>query len=348
MGPIITHILNLVRDYFKTLDISGTSSKILFDSTIDEGGGFVPPAHAWEKRYRRVNRQDDVYSAMAETTGTDSLRFFYPLKTAVEFLVHSNLYISSSATGIALTTILLADLRPEPLPLFIVFSVTFFIYSLNRVTDLAEDEKNVPRRARFTKRYGREILGAGAVLYLAVLVLAFVLELPGAPFLLLPVVVGGLYSLGRAKRVLLVKNIIVGVAWGLIPLGVGVYYGVLLTPEILFLAGFFFVSLTVAAALFDIKDIEGDRREGIRTVPNVFGPRATRIGAFVVVSALVPGVVAAAYSVSSDFFVLLGFLGYVLGYVPFATEDRGSLFYGFVIDGEHIFLAVLTVVFVYL
>ena len=285
---------------------------------------------------------------MAETTGTDSLRFFYPLKTAVEFLVHSNLYISSSATGIALTTILLADLRPEPLPLFIVFSVTFFIYSLNRVTDLAEDEKNVPRRARFTKRYGREILGAGAVLYLAVLVLAFVLELPGAPFLLLPVVVGGLYSLGRAKRVLLVKNIIVGVAWGLIPLGVGVYYGVLLTPEILFLAGFFFVSLTVAAALFDIKDIEGDRREGIRTVPNVFGPRATRIGAFVVVSALVPGVVAAAYSVSSDFFVLLGFLGYVLGYVPFATEDRGSLFYGFVIDGEHIFLAVLTVVFVYL
>jgi len=280
---------------------------------------------------------------MAETSGTGNLRLFYPLKTVVEFLVHSNLYISSSATGVALTTVLLADLRVEPLPLFIVFSVTFFIYSLNRVTDLAEDEQNVPRRARFTKRYGREILATGVFLYIAALVLAFVLELPGAPFLLLPVVVGGLYSLGRAKRVLLVKNIIVGVAWGLIPLGVGVYYGVLLTPEIIFLAGFFFISLTVAAALFDIKDIEGDRREGIRTVPNVFGPSATRIGAFVVISVLVPAVVGAAFFLSSEYFVLFGFLGYVLAYIPFATPERGPLFYGFVIDGEHVFVTLLTV-----
>ena len=282
---------------------------------------------------------------MAETTGTDSLRFFYPLKTAVEFLVHSNLYISSSATGVALTTVLLADLRVDPVPLFIVFSVTFFIYSLNRVTDLAEDEKNIPSRARFTRRYGKAVLGVGVVLYLAALVLAFVLGLPGAPFLVLPVVVGGLYSLGRAKRVLLVKNLIVGVAWGLIPLGVGVYYGVLFRPEILFLAGFFFVSLTVAAALFDIKDIEGDRREGIRTVPNVFGPRATRVGAFVVVSALVPAVVGVTNLLSSEFVVLFAFLGYVLAYIPFATTDRGPLFYGFVIDGEHAFLAVVTVFF---
>lgn len=282
---------------------------------------------------------------MAEVTGNGFVRFYRPVKTAVEFLVHSNLYISASATGVALTTVLLADLRVDPLPLFIVFSVTFFIYSLNRVTDLAEDEQNVPSRARFTKRYGREVLGAGAVLYVAALVLAFVLGVPGAPFLLLPLVVGGLYSLGRAKRVLLVKNVIVGVAWGLIPLGVGVYYGVLLTPKVLFLAGFFFVSLTVAAALFDIKDIEGDRREGIRTVPNVFGPRATRIGAFFVVSALVPAVVAAVFLLSTEFSVLFAFLGYVLAYIPFATRDRGPLFYGFVIDGEHVFLAVVTVVF---
>ncbi|MDZ7689437.1 MAG: UbiA family prenyltransferase [Halobacteriales archaeon] len=284
---------------------------------------------------------------MAETSGTDAFRLRPPVKTAVEFLVHSNLFVSFSATGVALTTVLLADLRLDPVPLFIVFSVTLFVYSFNRFTDLAEDEKNVPRRARFTRRYGKPLLTAGVVLYIAVLVLAFTLELPGAPFLLLPVFVGAVYSLARAKRVLLVKNLIVGGAWGAIPLGVGVYYGVLLTPEILFLSGFFIVSVTVAAALFDIKDIEGDRREGIRTVPNVYGPRLTRVAAFVVVSALVPAVVGATFVISSDFAVLFGFLGYVLGYIPFATRDRGTLFYGFVIDGEYLFVALLTVAVVY-
>lgn len=281
---------------------------------------------------------------MGETSGTGALRLYTPVKTAVGFLVHSNLFISLSATSVALTTVLLADLRPDPVPLFIVFAVTLFVYSFNRITDIAEDEENVPRRARFTRRYGRLLLAVGVVLYLAAFALAFFLDLPGAPFLVLPVLVGALYSLGRAKRVLLVKNTIVGVAWGLIPLGVGVYYGVLLTPEILFLSAFFFVSLTVAAALFDIKDIEGDRREGIRTVPNVYGPRKTRAAAGVVVVSLVPAVLAAALLISFDLLVLLGFLGYVLAYVPFATRDRGPLFYGFVIDGEHVFLVAITVV----
>jgi len=280
---------------------------------------------------------------MAEASRRDSLRLYPPAKTAVEFLVHSNLFISFSATSVALTTVLLGDLRFESIPLFIVFAVTLFVYSFNRITDMSEDEKNVPRRARFTKRYGRLLLAVGVVLYVAAFALAFYLELPGTPFLVLPVLVGAAYSVGRAKTVLLVKNLIVGFAWGAIPLGVGVYYGVLLTPKILFLSGFFFVSLTVAAALFDIKDIEGDRREGIRTVPNVYGPGATRTGAAVVFVSLVPAVVAAAYFLSSEFLVLLGFLGYVLAYVPFSTRDRGSLFYGFVIDGEHVFLAVLTV-----
>ena len=106
------------------------------------------------------------------------------------------------------------------------------------------------------------------------------------------------------------------------------------------------VSVTVAAALFDIKDIEGDRREGIRTVPNVFGPHVTRVASFVVVSALVPAVVGATLLISSDFAVLLGFLVYVLAYIPFATRDRGTLFYGFVIDGEHLFVTLLTVIVV--
>jgi 4-hydroxybenzoate polyprenyltransferase len=272
-------------------------------------------------------------------------RLVAPVLTAVAVLVHSNVFISLSATGVALATILLVDLPPEPLPLGIVFVATLFVYSLNRLTDAAEDATNVPERAAFTERHGRKVLAVGATLYLGAVALAFVRGLPMAEFLLLPVAVAVLYSVGRLKRVLLVKNLLVGAAWGVIPLGVGVYYGVLRSVEILFLSGFFAAMLTVAAAVFDIKDIEGDRSEGIRTVPIVFGPQATRVGAGLATAAVAVAVVAAvlADALPPAYLVLLGFLGYVAAYVPFATRKRGSLFYGFVVDGEHTFLAVLVV-----
>jgi 4-hydroxybenzoate polyprenyltransferase len=265
------------------------------------------------------------------------------VRSIAAVLVHSNLFISVAATGVALSTTLLAGHRPEFLPLFIVFAATLFVYSLNRLTDIEEDLRNVPRRAAFIRRYGRSFFLAGVLLYVLAVGGAFALGIPGAPFLFLPVVVAALYSLFRVKRILLVKNLIVGLSWGAIPLGVGFYYESVFVPEILVPFGFFTVMLTVAAAVFDIKDIEGDRAEGIRTVPIVFGPKATRTGALsvtVVVAVAVVGLVSAGV-VSRRFLVLLGFLAYVAAYVPFATADRGPLFYGFVIDGEHVFLTLL-------
>jgi 4-hydroxybenzoate polyprenyltransferase len=267
------------------------------------------------------------------------------LRATIAFLVHSNLFISTAATGVALSTTLLAGLSPDTLPLGIVFVATLFVYSLNRLTDIEEDTQNVPGRAAFTERYGKFLFAVGTVLYVGAIVVAFYLDVPGAPFLVLPAVVAFLYSLFRVKQFLLVKNLIVGVSWGLIPLGVGVYYGTVRSPEILVSFGFFTVMLTVAAAVFDIKDIEGDRKEGVRTVPIVFGAKATRIGAAIVtgiVGIVIIGLVTAEV-VPRRFLVFLGFLAYVAAYIPFATEDRGPLFYGFVIDGEHVFFTALVV-----
>jgi 4-hydroxybenzoate polyprenyltransferase len=268
------------------------------------------------------------------------------LGSAVAFLVHSNLFISIAATSVALSTMLLAGISPDFLPLFIVFAATLFVYSLNRITDIEEDKQNVPTRAAFTERYGRALLVAGTALYVIAIAGAIALGLPGAPFLLLPLVAAASYSLFRVKQLLLVKNLIVGVSWGIIPLGVGVYHGTGPTVEIVSLAAFFTVMLTVAAAVFDIKDIEGDRREGIRTVPIAFSPRATRRGALVVTIVVAIAVVAAVASgiVPRRFLVLLSFLAYVAVYIPLATPDRGPLFYGLVIDGEHVFLTIVVVV----
>jgi len=259
------------------------------------------------------------------------------------FLVHSNLLISTAATSVALSTIILAALPVDPVALFIVFAVTLFVYSFNRITDLAEDEKNVPERAAFVRQYGWLLLAIGAASYLGATAVAIFQGISGAPAMILPLVVAVLYSVVGLKRILLVKNLLVGLSWGAIPLGVGVYYGELLTVDILFLFGFVTAALTIAAVVFDIKDIEGDRREGIRSVPVVVGPRRTR--QFSVLGCLALGIVVSGAILTGivhlQYLLLLPFVGYMIGYSLVATRDRTPLFYGFVIDSEHIWLAVL-------
>jgi len=259
------------------------------------------------------------------------------------FLVHSNLLISLSATSVALSTMVLADLAVEPAALFIVFAVTLFVYSFNRLTDIAEDEQNVPDRAAFVRQYGVWLLAIGAVLYLLATAVAIVRGIPGAPAMIVPLGVAVLYSVVGLKRILLVKNLLVGLSWGLIPLGVGVYYSVPRSFDVLFMFCFITAALTIAAVVFDIKDIEGDRAEGIKSVPVVAGPARTR--QFAVVASAVLGAIVTVLLFTgvlhSQYVLLVPFVCYMIGYSLAARRDRTPLFYGFVIDSEHIFLAVL-------
>jgi 4-hydroxybenzoate polyprenyltransferase len=276
------------------------------------------------------------------TAARDRDRWFEHLLAGCRFLVHSNLFISLAAASVVVTTTALADLPFDPLPFFIVFAAAMFVYTINRFTDLEEDRENVPGRAAFVERAGLVWLALGVGLYLGAIGVAVWLELPGAGYLLLPAVVAGLYTLG-VKRVFLVKNLFVGFAWAVIPLGVGVYYEQLLTREVLFLAVYVGIMITIAAAIFDIKDIEGDRNEGIATIPTAFGPRWTRIVAQLANGLVAAGVVTlvAVGVLDARFLVLLAFHAYVGCYIPFASRDRGPLFYGGIVDGEHVFLAAL-------
>jgi 4-hydroxybenzoate polyprenyltransferase len=275
------------------------------------------------------------------SSGTDSV----PVRVIL-FLVHSNLLISVAATGVAVATVILVGLPLRPVPLFIVFAVTMFVYSFNRIADFAEDKQNVPTRATFISQYGKPLLAFGIVLYAVAAVFVTLRGVPAAPALGLPRVVALLYSTVGLKRILLVKNLMVGGSGGLIPTGVGVYYDVFPDAEILFLAGFTTAILTIAAVVFDIKDIEGDREEGIQTVPILVDPGWTRrlaAGATLLLGVVVVALVVVG-ALPGRYAVLLGYTGYVFTYSLFATRDRTPLFYGFVIDSEHIWLALVLLV----
>lgn len=264
------------------------------------------------------------------------------VRSALLLFVHSNLLISLSATSVAVSTIVLADLTLDPVPLFIVFAVTLFVYSFNRLTDIAEDEQNVPGRASFVERYGTTLFAAGVVLYMLATGIAIATGIPGAAAMIVPLTVAVLYSVVGVKRILFVKNLLVGLSWGIIPLGVGVYYEQLFTVDILFTFGFITAALTIAAVVFDIKDIEGDRAEGIRTVPLVVGVARTR--QFTAIASALLGLAVAAFVqlgiVGWQYLLLIPFTAYMIGYSLTARVSRTPLFYGFVIDSEHIVLAI--------
>ena len=262
---------------------------------------------------------------------------------SIRYLVHSNVFISLAATSVVVSTVILADLSFDPVALFIVFAVTMFVYSFNRITDIAEDTQNIPGRASFIRRYGKALLAIGTALYLVATGVAIARDIPYAPGMLIPMLVAVLYSVVGLKRVLLVKNLLVGLSWGLIPLGVGVYYDQLGSVDILFMAVFVTTMITIAAAIFDIKDIEGDSEAGIDTLPVRYSAARTRqiaAGATVLVSIVVVALVVADV-LTRRYSLLLTFTGYVFCYCLVARRDRGPLFYGFVVDGEHIFLALI-------
>ena len=256
-------------------------------------------------------------------------------------LVHANLVIATAATGVAITTITVASLPFEGLPLAFVFVATWFAYTANRFTDRAEDRRNLPGRTRFIDRYGRLLLSAGALAYLLLLVVVARLEPWMLPIAVVPIVAIGIYATGAAGRYFFVKNGFVGATWAAIPLGLGIYYGRHSDPAVLVAALFMFVLLSTAAAIFDIKDRAGDRSTGTRTAPVLYGPRRTRQAAIAMLVLLIPSVGLAVLFVRTEFVLFGIYIAYLLIAIPFATADRGPLYYGLIIDSEHIVVGAL-------
>jgi len=203
-----------------------------------------------------------------------------------QFLVFSALLLSSECVAMAYISCILQQLPWDPVLAVIPFFVAFSVYNLNRKTDAAEDAVNNGNRFAFTRRY-EAILYYGALLALGfALVLSALIGIPaliatGAPFVL-----GILYSFRllperigyrRLKEIPAIKNIVVGLAWGIFLSLIPVFFwqgtpgpATVVTFLLFFMWGF------MASLIPDIRDRHGDAGANIRTLPVIFGERQTR------------------------------------------------------------------------
>ncbi len=170
--------------------------------------------------------------------------------------------------------------------------LTFFsIYALDRVAAEPEvDAINHPERQRFSRRHARVLLGLAIAAYVLALVLGALGGVGRFLVMLLPLAGVLVYSfpfvprplarrLGfrRLKEILVVKNALVAsifastVTLAPIPADGQVSVGALAVLWV-----FFFVRGFINTVVFDMRDEEGDRRHGIRTLPVVLGAERTR------------------------------------------------------------------------
>jgi len=191
-------------------------------------------------------------------------------------IMYSNVYLSIGAASVALMTMVLLRLPLSWEPLFVSFSCTFFLYNLNRRTDVKEDTVNCPQRADFVRRHGRSLFALSAGSYATALVLAFISGLSMFIFAILLMLIVILYSVFRMKRIFLVKDITVAIGWTVIPLMTASFYGILSGHILAYVAAFVFLRVLITTVVFDVKDVKGDTLYGIGTIPGRHGLRATK------------------------------------------------------------------------
>ena len=259
---------------------------------------------------------------------------------ALRALAYSNTWISLEAFFIAFVTIILAGFNLAFTPLLVAFAAFFVIYTMDRYLGMEEDEENMPIRTNFMRKYGYFLFVLSIAGYITALAVSLAHNFWMFAFTVIPVFLSIIYSPLNLKKFLYIGNSIVGVAWGTVPLIVGAYYGQILSAEVLFLSAVFTLSWFRNATIFDIKDIRGDLKEGVKTIPNTYGLENTKLLAISINILLMVSWILLIFLgfLGLEFLVLLGFHAYIFVYAQLLNGNRGELYYSIIIDGECKFL----------
>ena len=258
------------------------------------------------------------------------------------------LFVSACVVAILYMSLLLQGILSlsSALLLIAAYFLSFSVYSLNRVTDIEEDSINLPDKGRWIRKNRDYLLFAGLESINIAVVLAFVSNPYAIIVILFSFFVALLYGFGshiRLKNITLLKSITV--AGTMTVTAVVLSYVVYANSAfiVLMITYFFFVKIFIASVLLDVRDIEGDQKTGVRSIPASLGAKKTRNLLLLLNSTLVVWV---ALSLVRDIFfpyifvlILSVFYGYWLILRFTRANATTSRFFYSLVTGEWIILA---------
>ncbi|WP_457743031.1 UbiA family prenyltransferase [Thermococcus sp.] len=201
----------------------------------------------------------------------------------LSFLISTSIFLAISGILKLYLAFLLYRTPPRTNLLLATFLMIFSVYNLNKLTDFKEDEINNPERVRYIKRFYRTLRYSIGISFVAAIVLSIATSPWAVLVMLFPVITGILYSIKlspnipRLKDITGVKNLIIALTWAN-----GTAFLPYLTTKaslsvVALVYYYFFMKSIINTILFDVRDIEGDRLNGIRTIPVKLGVERTRI-----------------------------------------------------------------------
>jgi 4-hydroxybenzoate polyprenyltransferase len=235
----------------------------------------------------------------------------------------------------------------------ITFLTTFSTYGLNKLTDLREDSINNPERAKTIKKIELIFKLSVAMSFFFSLLLGFFESILTLPILLFPLLLGILYSvrltrkIPRLKDITGVKNLTIALSWAVgstfLPLIYLANKEILLIILVFYL---FFLKSYINSIIFDIRDIDGDRLNGVRTIPVLLGRERTKILLLILNSTLFLWLMIYQFFFMKYFYVLFFSIVYGYWYIIHFCRDgpKPGKSMDLLVDGEFIYLAIITLI----
>jgi 4-hydroxybenzoate polyprenyltransferase len=254
------------------------------------------------------------------------------------FLSVSSLFIGG--TGFFKTYIgyILLGMHPNLQVCFAVFLISFSVYTIDKIADLDKDITNMPERMRFLKGRKNPVLACAIAAFLFSMALTFLDKPLSLLIILVPVAANAIYGtrlipgLPRLKDIPVMKNVVVAVSWALVTILIPALH--LSNPEswIVFMVVYFmFIKTFIDTVLYDVRDVKGDRENGVKTIPVLIGPEKTVLVLLALNSSLLCGLIFVDGVIK---LLMIALIVYGYAYILYFKEKRNPLALDFCVEGE--------------
>ena len=205
----------------------------------------------------------------------------YPfLKNFKNEIVYGGYFTALLGPALVIATAIITKTNLSIPLLAISYLIPLMVYSFDYYQDMDKDrESNQERAAHLNRKVKIYPYIMGSYLLLLVILLMVFSNWMMILYILFLIMVGVLYPLGLKRFTQIIpafKNIYTVFIWSLAgSFSVTFFNGLNLNLTYILIFLFIFLKMLPNAIFFDIKDIESDRKEGLKTLPALLGRKKT-------------------------------------------------------------------------
>jgi len=202
------------------------------------------------------------------------------LDQLISFLSISSIIVGLIGFCVPYSTFVLYGIVIDYNLLLSSFLLAFSVYSLDKLSGIKEDSICMSQRSWFISCHKKILIYITILSYTVAITFACLKNIVALLVIVFPLCIGLLYSIKistvRLKDIPALKNISISISWALV--GAFLPLAVESKPFILVALLFYFgfVKCFINTVLFDVRDIDGDSVNGVRTIPVIFGLRKTK------------------------------------------------------------------------